>query len=194
MTTALAIAASTKRVLLLASGTPPSYRKNTSVFQVWKTWNHAIGCEREHPECFFQPASRCSLADVHNLMVQGKLSYLELGENIDLSSVPPAGQSTPRVIIIRGKHSWLSNFRKTLPVADALRNLGLPESIRMNHYFASSNRYVRNRIWTMQAAVYLLRLNKVRLKRFYRSLNVVFLDLCFSGSRNAYSLLVHLFL
>lgn len=161
MATALAIAASTKRVLLLAAGPPPAYKKKANIQHVWKTWNHAIGCEQEHPECFFEPVSNCNLGSLHKLMEQDKISYLEMEENMDLYSVPQASASNPRVIVIRGKHSWLGNFRRNLPVTSALLHLGVSHATRNNEFFTSQNRYIRNRMWSMQAAIYLLRLNQV---------------------------------
>jgi hypothetical protein len=155
------MAVSTDRVLLLAAGPPPKYRTQSGARQVWSTWNHGVGCEREHPECFFQPVSGCSLERVHELMERDEISYVELEEDATVASLPPAGPESPRVVVARGKLGWLAAFRRDLPVAAAMKNLRVSDATRQNAYFASENKYVRNRMWALQGMVYLLRLNEV---------------------------------
>jgi hypothetical protein len=161
MSTALAMAASTNRVLLLAAGPPPPYARQTGAKQVWNTWNHGIGCIKEHPECFFKPVSGCSIERVHDLMVREEISYAELDDDASLESLLPAGDDSPRVLVARSKLGWLGEFRRHLPVPKAMQNLQVSNTVRDNLYFSSDNAYVRNRMWSMQAMLYLLRLNEV---------------------------------
>jgi hypothetical protein len=126
------------------------------------TWRHGIGCEREHPECFFLPVSSCNLTHVHDLMEKEAISYVELFDSATVESLPKAGADKPRVVVARGKLGWLLSFRKNLPVGAALDAIGISADVRDNKYFgAESSAYVKSRMWHMQAALYVLRLNKV---------------------------------
>lgn len=161
LTTALTMAISTGRVLLIAAGPPPKYKRKIDIQQTWQTWHHAAGCEKEHPECFFEPISGCSLEQVHKLMEEEKVSYRELPQNLNMASIPPAGGNSERVIVLRGSHFWLGEFRRNLPVREAIDHLDLPASIKNNDYFTSTNQYSRIRAWTTQTTLYAMRLNEV---------------------------------
>jgi hypothetical protein len=162
MTTALAMAASTDRILLLAAGPVPSYKNRSSPGQIWTTWRHAVGCKTEHPECFFLPVSSCNLTRVHEQMEREEMSYVELDDDATADSVPNAGEGHPRVVVARGKMSWLMPFRKMLRVGVALEKVGVSEDVRNNSWFGEdSSTYTKTRLWHMQAALYVLRLNEV---------------------------------
>jgi hypothetical protein len=158
----LAVAASKNRTLLLATGPAPPYKRKSEAGQPFSRWNHAVGCHVEHPECFFQPISSCNLSEIHELMVQDIISYKELDHGSTLDSIPMHGHNSPRVIVARGKLSWLLGFRFNLPVLQALDALDVSEKTRFNGLFNSSNAYLRQRLWTMQGSLYATRLNQVR--------------------------------
>ncbi len=95
-------------------------------------------------------------------MVEGKVSYLELEDHETYETLFGPRLSSKQVLVARSKLQWLGPFRKEVPVPKILENLKLPLAVRNNEFFSTSNRYTQKRIWTMQAMVYLMRLNKVR--------------------------------
>lgn len=164
MSSAFALAVSQGRVLLLAVGPAPRYKRlGKDDDQVWKTWHHGIGCNHVHPECFFKPISNCSLKSVHERMIANEVSYAELESDVDMPVL--RGNKVPRVLVARGKLNWLVGVRRHLPVTAAIENLRISLETKRNEYFGSENKYIRNRIWSVQSYVYLLRLNEVRASK-----------------------------
>jgi hypothetical protein len=158
----LAVAAGKNRSLLLATGPAPTHKRKSKAGQPFLRWNHAVGCHVEHREHFLQPISSCNLSEIHELVVQYRMSNQELDHGDTLNSTPMHGHSSPRVIVARGKLSWLLGFEFNLPVTQALAALHVSEKTRFNGLFHSSNAYLRQCLWTMQGSLYATRLNQVR--------------------------------
>ena len=139
--TALAMALSSNRVLLLRS---PS-----------GGWFHALGCEKVSPSCFFLPESACNLSQIDAHVSANRYSHSFLDPDA-AGQWPEISKNGARVREIRNRKHLL-RFRSQVDTLSEKVYKTIGVSLTR---FRERSKYEKIRLWHTQASLYLLRLNK----------------------------------